>query len=90
MTNQEKAKEGLDALKEAIFDEVKKAGNAGITVSAITKNLSLPVQPWGKHSIWNGYLVWSILAILNDDGKIDSSPAGGKGTRARIFAKRRN
>ncbi len=84
MVNKTKICEARDFLKDSVFEEIDNAGKEGITVSSIAKNLGLNVAAWKKHSVGANYLVWALLAILNEEKKISSE----KGGKARIFSKK--
>jgi hypothetical protein len=74
MDAQEKAKQGVALVKEAIIDLLRAAPN-GLTNAQIVNVLGLESDYEGKQ---RNYLSWSVLGVLLGEGKIARRGDGQK------------
>ena len=87
MSNQVELYDGLDSLKNSVFEEIEKSGDDGIIVSDIVENLrnSSENKAWRGHKKGAIFLVWSFLYTLASDGKVTMRDKKGN-KEGRVFA----
>lgn len=67
MTQNTKVKKAIEVLKDEVLRTVKEKGKKGISVTDIKEEMDIPIPYWEGHRTGGNSLVWSILAILNDN-----------------------